>query len=378
LKTPEHIAPVWYYTPYYSMLRAVTIEIGPLTAKFLGFMVMAAAIAIWFVLPWLDRSPVKSVRYKGMCSRIAIVVFAAAFIILGVLGVRAPTPERTTLAQICTVLYFLFFIAMPFWTAYEKTKPEPERVTMDGGIGFWKSMGVLLVLALLVTAPLKAVGSEAEFACGEIPCDGIDTDITNLPSLQSGAKTYFNYCMGCHSLKYARYERTANDLGIPLALAEENLIFDGSKIGALMFNAMSVQSGKKWFGIAPPDLTLAARARSPEWLYTYMRNFYADPSRPYGVNNRVFKDVGMPHALLQLQGLQNCEDPCSQFAIADAGSMNPEEYNQAIYDLVNFLTYIAEPMAEERKRIGIYVMLFLCVLLVVTYLLNHEYWKDVH
>jgi ubiquinol-cytochrome c reductase cytochrome b subunit len=394
LKTPEHIAPVWYYTPFYSMLRAVPDKFG-------GFMVMGAAIAILFVLPWLDRSPVKSIRYKGWFSRVAVIVFAASFIILGVLGVKSPTDGRTILAQVCTVLYFSFFIFMPFWTAREKTRPEPERLTMHGGIGFWKSMGVLLVLAILTVVPLKAVGAESSFSCGELDCEAIETDISDKPSLQRGVKYYMNYCMGCHSLKYARYERTANDLGIPLPLAEQNLIFDDAKIGDLMDNAMAEKSGKQWFGAAPPDLTLVARARSPEWLYTYLRHFYADPSRPWGVNNRVFKDVGMPHVMLELQGLQQCapgpvsaanggikQDPltgenileggCNGYTIAEAGAMSPEEFDGAVYDLVNFLTYVAEPMADEREALGIKVMLFLCVLLLVTWLLNKEYWRDIH
>ena len=128
LKTPEHIAPVWYFTPFYSMLRAVPDKLG-------GFITMAAAIAVLFVLPWLDRSPVRSIRYKGIISRIAILVFVACFIILGYLGVKAPTPGRTLLAQICTILYFGYFVGIYFWTRYETTKPEPDRITMDGGMG---------------------------------------------------------------------------------------------------------------------------------------------------------------------------------------------------------------------------------------------------
>ena len=116
-----------------------------------------------------------------------------------------------------------------------------------------------------------------------------------------------NYCMGCHSLQYGRYQRTANDLNIPEDLFEQYLKFDQSaKIGALMTNAMDEAEAKKWFGAAPPDLTLVARARNPDWLYTYLRTFHADPSRPYGVNNRVFKDVGMPHVLAELQGMPEC------------------------------------------------------------------------
>jgi ubiquinol-cytochrome c reductase cytochrome b subunit len=132
LKTPDHIAPVWYFTPFYAMLRAVTIEIGPLNSKFLGFVVMAAAIAILFVLPWLDKSPVKSIRFKGIFSRVALIVFAASFVILGYLGVKPATESRTTLAQICTVVYFLYFIGMPFWTKREKPCPCPIACRRKG------------------------------------------------------------------------------------------------------------------------------------------------------------------------------------------------------------------------------------------------------
>lgn len=394
LKTPEHIAPVWYFTPYYSMLRAVP-------DKFMGFLVMAAAVAILFILPWLDRSPVKSIRYKGTVSRVAVVLFAVAFVILGVLGVKAPTPERTALAQICTVLYFLYFLAMPVWTSLEKTLPEPERVTMDGGMGFWRAMGVLFIVIALVVIPLKAVGSEASHDCGTIACDAFEPDSSDKASLQRGAKTFVNYCMGCHSAKYSRWERVADDLGIPHGMAMENLIFTDQKIGGLMEIAMSESSGKAWFGAPPPDLTLVTRARSGKWVYTYLRNFYADSSRPIGVNNKVFKDVGMPHALLDLQGLPGCapgpvlasnggikvdpltsepvlDDPCGNYEILSEGSLSPDEFDAAVYDLVNFLSYLANPVWQESRQTGVYVLLFLAFLLVWVVLLNREYWKDVH
>ena len=390
LKTPEHIAPVWYFTPFYAMLRAVTIDIGPLTAKFLGFIVMAAAIAILFVLPWLDKSPVKSIRYKGWFSRIALIVFAAAFVVLGYLGVKAPTGARTTLAQICTVLYFAYFIGMPFWTRRERTLPEPERVQMKG-LGMKMVLGGLLLFVALVIVPIKAVGAEGG-ACGTIPCDEFSADFDDKESLQRGLKYFANYCMGCHSADFSRYERVADDLEIPHEVMLENVVFTGQNIGGLMQIAMPDDKAKAWFGATPPDLTLVARARSPEWLYAYLRNFYQDDSRPMGVNNRVFPNVGMPHALIELQGLPQCvageqhdghgeieQVPCAELAIGDVkGLMSVEEYDQAVYDLVNFLEYVAEPGADNRKQIGIYVLLFLSVLLVFTWLLNREYWKDVH
>ncbi len=395
LKTPDHIAPVWYFTPFYSVLRAVP-------DKFWGFIAFAASVAIPFLLPWLDRSPVKSWRYRGNITKVMLVLFVASFLILGVLGVKAPTPARTLLAQICSIIYFAFFLLMPVWTAMDKTKPVPERVTMDGGIGFWGSLGALALIAALTVIPLKAVGAESAYDCGSMPCDEFSADPHDKASLQRGARWYMNYCFGCHSLKYSRYNRVGADLGIPDDLMEANLIFDPEvKVGSLMENAMDEANAKVWFGATPPDLTLVSRARQPEWLYTYLRTFYRDDSRPYGVNNKVFKDVGMPHAMLELQGLQECalgpvkaanggvkrdpltgedilEEPCGSFKISEEGSMTPEEFDAAIYDLVNFLAYTAEPIAADRQRIGIFVLLFVALFFVFAWLLNREYWKDVH
>ena len=391
LKTPEHIAPTWYFTPFYSVLRAVP-------DKFWGFIAFAASVAIPFMLPWLDRSPVKSWRYRGNMTKVMLVLFVASFIILGVLGVKSPTPARTLLAQICSMIYFGFFLLMPVWTALEQTKPVPERTTDNGGIGFWGSLAGLVIIGVLCILPLKAVGAGGS----GVHLDHMTVDPHNKASLQSGARLYMNYCMGCHSLQYSRYERVATDLEIPIELMQANLMFDpNEKVGALMDNAMDKGMAKKWFGATPPDLTLVARARGTDWLYTYLRTFYADPSRPYGVNNKVFPDVGMPHVLLELQGLQKCamgpvatarggikrdpltgvdihDDPCSRFTIAQPGELSPEEYDQAMYDLVNFLAYTAEPAAAERQRLGVYVLLFIALFFVFTWLLNREYWKDVH
>jgi ubiquinol-cytochrome c reductase cytochrome b subunit len=181
----------------------------------------------------------------------------------------------------------------------------------------------------------------------------------------------------------------------------ENLVFADKKIGDLMTIAMNKTQSKSFFGAAPPDLTLVARARNPEWLYTYLRNFYKDDARPLGVNNRVFANVGMPHAMLELQGLLECgagpqldsngktirnalgeakqDENCGGLvAGALKGSMNQEQFDGAIYDLVNFLEYVADPTADDRRYIGIFVLLFLLVLLVLTILLNREYWKGIH
>lgn len=400
LKTPEHIAPVWYFTPFYAILRAITFDLGPLDSKFLGLIAMGAAIAILFVLPWLDRSPVKSMRYKGNFSRIALLVFAASFVILGYLGVKSPTDGRTLLAQICTVIYFAYFIGMPFWTAREKTLPEPTRV-QSKGLPLYMTLGGLVLFLAMVIVPIKAVGAESHFNCGAIACDEMVPDLTNKESLQRGAKYFVNYCMGCHAARFSRYERVADDLGIPHELMTENLIFTDQRIGDLMQISMRPAQAKMWFGAAPPDLSLVARSRSPEWLYTYLRNFYEDPSRPLGVNNRVFANVGMPHVMIGLQGLLQCgpgpklapgggvlrdnlgnpeiDEHCGALVQgAIKGSMNTAEYDRAVYDLVNFLEYVAEPYTLERQRIGIFVLLFIGILFIFTYLLNREYWKGIH
>jgi len=392
LKTPEHIAPVWYFTPFYSVLRAVP-------DKFWGFVFFAASVAIPFALPWLDRCEVKSWRYRGMINRVMLLLFVVCFLILGVLGVKAPTPERTFLAQICTIFYFAFFLAMPIWSKMDKVKPVPDRVTMDGGVGVFKSLGILALMGALTFIPLKVVGAESGFDCGTIPCDPIATDASDQPSLQRGAALYTNYCMGCHSLQYSRHNRVARDLGIPEDLYKANLMFDPeTKIGALMDNSMDKANAKKWFGATPPDLTLVSRARQPEWLYTYLRTFYKDETRPYGVNNKVFPKVGMPHVLMELQGMPECAAgpslaggqmdpltgdammaaPCGRLEISAAGIMSGEEYDSAIYDLVNFLAYTAEPIKLQRQQMGVKVLLFLAIFFVFAWLLSREYWKDVH
>ena len=190
---------------------------------------------------------------------------------------------------------------MYWWSTWDKTKEVPDRVTMDGGMGMGKNLATIAVIAVLTWLPLKAVGAESAYDCGTIPCDEFVADATDQASLQQGAALYTNYCAGCHSLQYSRHNRVARDLGIPEDLYRENLMFDpNQKIGGLMDNSMDKAVAKVWFGATPPDLTLISRARKPQWLYTYLRSFYQDDSRPYGVNNLVFKGRGYaarPHGV---------------------------------------------------------------------------------
>lgn len=247
------------------------------------------------------------------------------------------------------------------------------------------------------------------------PLDPMVPNLDDKKSLQSGAKTYMNYCMGCHSLKYQRYKMTAEHLGISEELMLEHLVFDAdTKIGELMENSLKLRDAKNWFGVEPPDLTMQTQLRGgPSWLYTYMRTFYQDDTRPFGVNNLVFENVAMPHVLVGLQGIQqkSCrqipllaenggevrnpltnqpvtEEKCGEELIErgyhplelveGSGKLDQKEYDTLIYDLANFLYYTSDPTRQERERIGVYVLLFLAFFFVFTWLLHKEYWKNIH
>lgn len=233
------------------------------------------------------------------------------------------------------------------------------------------------LLFILIFSFSKSVLAEAATAKH---LDAMKPDIHNQASLQRGFGLYLDYCMGCHSLDYARYERTAEDIGIPIDIMESRLAGD-LKVGNLMANNMPAHKAKQWFGVAPPDATLMARALGADHLYTYLRSFYKDSTRPTGVNNLVKPNIAMPHPLLPLQGLNECvadnHTECVEFKQVISGSMSADEYDKAVYDLVNFMVYVSEPAALVRYQIGYYVMLFLSLMLVFTWLLNREYWKDI-
>ncbi len=244
---------------------------------------------------------------------------------------------------------------------------------------------IIIALAFLALPGLSlASGGEG------YPLEKAPIDLHNKASLQNGAKLFVNYCMGCHSLDYQRYNRMARDIGLTDAQVKENLIFTGAKVGDTMKNAMPKADAKRWFGVTPPDLTLIARARGVDCLYTHPQTFYQDPTRPFGVNNAAFPNAGMPHVLWQLQGMQkpiyavhkNPEGHETKvlegFELVQPGSMSPPEFKETVADLVNFLAYVGEPIQLKRQSIGIWVLLFLALTTVVFYLLKKEYWKDVH
>ena len=254
-----------------------------------------------------------------------------------------------------------------------------------------KIRGISLVKKLLATAlfaPLLAVASGPELHLDKAPVS------TDPAALANGAKLFVNYCLNCHGASYMRYNRL-QQIGLSEQMIKDNLMFTADKIGEPMRIAMQREEAKVWFGAAPPDLTVIARSRASEfgsgadWLYTYLRGFYRDSERPTGWNNVIFENVGMPHVLYELQGEQ-----VAKVSEADdghggkvktitleqgkPGKMSKEEYDKATADLVSYLVWMGEPMAETRKTIGTVVLAFLGLLFVLSYLLKKNYWKDIH
>lgn len=233
------------------------------------------------------------------------------------------------------------------------------------------------LLFALLSAPLLAFAAGTELHLDKAPDHSRD-----FAALQHGAKIFVNYCLNCHSASYMRYNRLT-DIGLTEAQIKENLLFTADKTGELMTIAMRRADAKTWFGAAPPDLTVIARARASEfgsgsdWLYTYLRGFYRDEQRPTGWNNTVFPNVGMPHALWELQGDQ-VMGADHKLTLAKPGTLSPQEYDAMVGNLVGYLAYMGEPMSEFRKSLGVIVLIVLAVIFVFAFALKREYWKDIH
>lgn len=244
----------------------------------------------------------------------------------------------------------------------------------------------LLGAALLVPALALASGPELEL--DKAP---VSTDPANL---QNGAKLFVNYCLNCHGASYMRYNRLT-DIGLTEDQIRDNLMFTAEKVGELMKIALRRDDGKAFFGAAPPDLSVIARSRASEfgsgadWLYTYLRSFYRDPSRPTGWNNVVFENVGMPHVLWELQGEQHAivtekddghgiKIKHRELELVKPGTLSKPEYDQAVADLVSYLVWMGEPVAEKRKAIGAWVLAGLVLLFGLSFALKKAYWKDIH
>ncbi|NCT85934.1 cytochrome c1 [Stenotrophomonas acidaminiphila] len=242
-------------------------------------------------------------------------------------------------------------------------------------------------IALLASAAAALLFSAATFAATEGALQQAGNDLSDQASLQRGAQAYMNYCSGCHSLKYLRYSRMASDLGLTEQQVMDNLNFTGAKFGEQIHVAMTRAQGEKWFGKMPPDLSLIARVRQSDWVYTYLKSFYLDESRPLGWNNKLFPNASMPNPLWELQGLQHAEfgEPDAagerhpeRLVVTSPGKVTPQEYDQTVRDITNFLEYAGEPAALKRQSLGVWVVLFLALLSFLAYLLKNEYWTDVH
>ncbi|MCP4700107.1 MAG: cytochrome c1 [Gammaproteobacteria bacterium] len=248
----------------------------------------------------------------------------------------------------------------------------------------------ILIFALLLPSLALASG-------GGVHLMHADNDLSDTASLQRGAKLFVNYCLSCHSAKYMRFSRIGKDLGLTDEQLKENLMFVAEKPGETMTVSIDDVDAKNWFGVIPPDLSVISRSRGLDWLYTYMLSFYLEEKRrPWGVNNTVFKEVGMPHVLWELQGWQKpvyktiTDDDGKQHEVIDRleligkEKMSQEEHDKKVADyrghvrdLVNFLEYLGEPAKLQRIQIGMYVMAFLFVFFVLAYLLKKEYWRDI-
>lgn len=237
-----------------------------------------------------------------------------------------------------------------------------------------------LLLAGLMTAGVASASEEAGLQEANVRLDDV-------ASMQRGARLFFNYCSGCHSLQYLRYSRLAEDLQLDPKEVEKSFVFTGAKIGDHALSHMPSEEGAAWFGKAPPDLSLEARAKGSDWIYSYLKSFYLDPSRPLGWNNTVFPNVSMPNALWELQGLQVAvtkpaeaghDAEIEKLELKTPGRLSAGQYDQAARDITAFLQYAGEPAALKREAMGVWVLLYLALFTFIAYLLKHEFWKDVH
>lgn len=226
------------------------------------------------------------------------------------------------------------------------------------------------IILTLVFLPIIALANEAAIGVTA------PIDATDYASLQRGARTFVNNCLNCHSANYMRYNRL-KDIGLTEQQIKDNLLFAGEKVGDTMSIAMNPKDAKKWFGVAPPDLSVEVRARGADWVYAYLRGFYRDSTTATGWNNTVYDKVAMPHVLYELQGEQILNHETHQLELTKPGKLTPSEYNAFVGDLTNFMAYMAEPAKEQRKHLGWYALLFLGVLLVLAKKLKKEYWKDI-
>jgi len=213
-------------------------------------------------------------------------------------------------------------------------------------------------------------------AASNVHLDKAPIDLEDKDSLQRGARNFINYCLNCHSANYMRYSQLL-EIGLSEEVIKKNLLFTQDKVGETMAIAMNKQDAAAWFGAPPPNLSVTARSRGADWIYSYLRSFYKDSSRDMGWNNLVFSNSAMPHILWELQGEQKLDKKTGHLKLVKAGIMTPKEYDQFVADLTNYMVYMSEPHQQKRKQIGYFVIAFLVLLLILTINLKREYWKNI-
>lgn len=251
-----------------------------------------------------------------------------------------------------------------------------------------KSLKTLLIAPLFMVFGAMSAGGEATF-----PNDEFNADMSQKDAIQRGAKYYVNYCQGCHSLEFQRYNRIGMDTGLDEEVIKKNLIFTGVAVAQPMYSAISREEAAEWFGKVPPDLSLTARAKGKDYIYNYLRAFHKDDSKPTGTNNTVFPDVGMPHVLASLEGMKEAkyEETCVEkegkqectkhivgFTEPVGGSLDKHDYESVVRDLSQFLYYVSDPSEIKRHALGPWVLGFLALFTLMMYILKREYWRDVH
>jgi len=229
-------------------------------------------------------------------------------------------------------------------------------------------------IAILIALMMGLYNSISFSADGSYHLDNVKINLDDEQSLQRGARNFINYCLNCHSANYMRYNRLA-DIGLSDDVIKENLLFTAEKTGELMDINMDSTEAKKWFGANPPNLTVTARSRGKDWIYSYLRTFYVDESRELGWNNLVYPNAAMPHVLWELQGVQNLED--NKLKLTKSGLLSAEEYDQFVLDTTNYMVFMSEPAKLVRHKIGYYVIGFLLILLILVINLKKEFWKDI-
>ena len=227
---------------------------------------------------------------------------------------------------------------------------------------------LILIILIIFSYQAPLLSAETHFL------DKAKIDLKDQNSLQRGARNFVNYCLNCHSADYMRYNRLS-DIGLSEAEIKNNLLFTSDKVGEPMKISMDPQEAKKWFGANPPNLSVTARSRGKDWIYSYLRTFYLDDTRELGWNNLVYPNAAMPHVLWELQGTQTYED--NKLSLIESGTLSPEEYDQFALDITNYMVFMGEPAKLVRHKIGYFVIGFLVILLILVINLKREFWRDI-